>query len=59
MVSSRYRHLTQRKLHAWLPKWRALSTEVIKGVSDRAGGVPLFVEEVTRLLIERGERGGA
>jgi len=37
----------------------ALSTEVIKGVSDRAGGVPLFVEEVTRLLIERGEQGGA
>jgi predicted ATPase len=32
---------------------------VIKGVSERAGGVPLFVEEVTRLLIERGERGGA
>ena len=37
---------------------RALSTEMIKGLSDRAGGVPLFVEEVTRLLIERGERGG-
>jgi predicted ATPase len=37
----------------------ALSTETIKGVSDRAGGVPLFVEEVTRLLLERGEQGGA
>jgi class 3 adenylate cyclase len=34
-----------------------LPTEVIKGLSDRAGGVPLFVEEVTRLLIERGEQG--
>ena len=37
---------------------RALSPEVIKGVSERAGGVPLFVEEVTRLLLERGEAGG-
>src|SRR4029077_385562 len=37
----------------------ALSTEVIKGLSERAGGVPLFVEEVTRLLLERGKQGGA
>src|ERR1700730_15548354 len=37
---------------------RALSPEVIKGISERAGGVPLFVEEVTRLLLERGEPGG-
>ena len=29
------------------------------GSSERAGGVPLFVEEVTRLLLERGEQGGA
>jgi predicted ATPase len=35
-----------------------LSSEVIEGVNERTGGVPLFVEEVTRLLIERGERGG-
>ena len=34
---------------------RALSQEVIEGVSERTGGVPLFVEEVTRLLLERGE----
>lgn len=32
---------------------------MIKGVSERAGGVPLFVEEVTRLPLERGEQGGA
>ena len=32
---------------------------MIKGVSERAGGVPLFIEEVTRLLLERGEEGGA
>jgi class 3 adenylate cyclase/predicted ATPase len=36
----------------------ALSTEVIEGVNERTGGVPLFVEEVTRLLLERGEQGG-
>src|SRR5271166_6392835 len=37
----------------------ALSKEVIEGVSERTGGVPLFVEEVTRLRLERGEQGGA
>ncbi len=36
----------------------ALSKEVIEGVAERTGGVPLFVEEVTRLLLERGEQGG-
>lgn len=43
---------------AELSSRRALSAEVVKGVSERAGGVPLFVEEVTRLLLERGEQGG-
>jgi predicted ATPase len=36
----------------------AQSNEVIEGVNERTGGVPLFVEEVTRLLLERGEQGG-
>src|SRR6516165_5292031 len=36
----------------------ALPKEVIEGVTERTGGVPLFVEEVTRLLLERGEHGG-
>ena len=36
----------------------ALSQEVVEGGSERTGGVPLFVEEVTRLLLERGEAGG-
>jgi class 3 adenylate cyclase len=36
----------------------ALPKDVIDGVTDRTGGVPLFVEEVTRLLLERGEHGG-
>ena len=35
----------------------ALNKEVVEGVSERTGGVPLFVEEVTRLLLERGEAG--
>ena len=30
----------------------------IEGVTERTGGVPLFVEEVTRLLLERGEQRG-
>src|SRR4029077_18159313 len=38
---------------------RVLSTEVVRRVSERAGGVPLFVEEVTRLILERGERRAA
>ena len=33
--------------------------DIVEGVSERTGGVPLFVEEVTRLLLERGEQGGA
>jgi predicted ATPase len=28
---------------------------VIEGVTERTGGVPLFIEEITRLLLERGE----
>ena len=36
----------------------ALSKEVVAGVSERTGGVPLYVEEVARLLLERGETGG-
>jgi predicted ATPase len=35
-----------------------LSNQVVDGVAERTGGVPLFVEEVTRLLLERGEQGG-
>jgi tetratricopeptide (TPR) repeat protein len=37
----------------------AFSKEVVEGVSERTGGIPLFVEEVTRLMLERGEQGGA
>jgi predicted ATPase len=36
---------------------RALPKEVVEGVTERAGGVPLFIEELTRLLLEQGEQG--
>jgi class 3 adenylate cyclase/predicted ATPase len=36
----------------------ALPKEVVESVTERTGGVPLFIEEVTRLLLERGEQGG-
>ena len=36
----------------------ALSDEMIDGVGERTGGVPLFVEEVTRLLLERNVQSG-
>ena len=35
----------------------ALPGDVVDHVAARTGGVPLFVEEVTRLLLERGEQG--
>jgi hypothetical protein len=56
-----------RQMVGELASRHALSKEVIEGVSERTGGVPvsertggvpLFVEEVTRLLLERGEQGG-
>lgn len=34
-----------------------LPQNVVDGVTERTGGVPLFVEEVTRLLLERGTQG--
>ena len=41
-----------------LAQGHALTQEVVEAVSERTGGVPLFIEEVTRLLLERGEVGG-
>ena len=37
---------------------RPLQKETIESLTERTGGVPLFVEEVTRLLLERGKQGG-
>ena len=47
-----------RDMVAELSARHALSKEVVEDVAARTGGVPLFVEEVTRLLLERGEIGG-
>jgi predicted ATPase len=43
---------------AELSSRHALGRDVVEDVAARTGGVPLFVEEVTRLLLERGEQGG-
>jgi class 3 adenylate cyclase/predicted ATPase len=48
-----------QRMIAELLSQRRLSPDVIKRMSERAGGVPLFIEEVTRLILERGEGGGA
>src|SRR5262249_45644173 len=47
-----------REMVAELSARHALSNQIVDGVADRTGGVPLFIEEVTRLLLERGEQGG-
>jgi class 3 adenylate cyclase len=47
-----------RDMVAELSARQALPREVVEDVAARTGGVPLFVEEVTRLLLERGEHGG-
>src|SRR5271168_1596078 len=52
-------HAQVARMIGELASRHALSRDVIEGVSERTGGVPLFVEEVTRLLLERGVEGGA
>jgi class 3 adenylate cyclase/predicted ATPase len=47
-----------RDMVAELSARHALPKEVVEDVAARTGGVPLFVEEVTRLLLERGAQGG-
>jgi class 3 adenylate cyclase/predicted ATPase len=51
-------HAQVRDMVAELSARHALTREVVNEVAARTGGVPLFVEEVTRLLLERGEHGG-
>jgi tetratricopeptide (TPR) repeat protein len=48
-----------RKMVAELSLSHSLSRDVVDGVTERTGGVPLFIEEVTRLMLERGEHGDA
>jgi class 3 adenylate cyclase/predicted ATPase len=50
--------LQVREMVAELSARHALPREVTEGIAARTGGVPLFVEEVTRLLLERGGQGG-
>ena len=48
-----------RKMVGEIASRHVLSDETIDGVGERTGGVPLFVEEVTQLLLERDAQGGA
>jgi class 3 adenylate cyclase/predicted ATPase len=48
-----------RRMVGEIASRHTLSDEMIDGVGERSGGVPLFVEEVTRLLLERNVQGGA
>jgi class 3 adenylate cyclase len=47
-----------RDMVAELSARHALSKDAVEDVAARTAGVPLFVEEVTRLLLERGENAG-
>ena len=51
-------HQQVRHMVGELAARHALPQQVVEDVWARSGGVPLFVEEVTRLLLERGEQGG-
>jgi class 3 adenylate cyclase/predicted ATPase len=46
-----------RDMVAEIAARHALPADVVDDVAARTGGVPWFVEEVTRLLLERGEEG--
>jgi tetratricopeptide (TPR) repeat protein len=47
-----------RDIVAELSARHALAKDIVEDVAARTGGVPLFIEEVTRLLLEGGEQGG-
>ena len=47
-----------RDMVAELSARHALPRDVVEDVATRTGGVPLFIEEVTRLLLEPGDQGG-
>ena len=62
-LRTHHTHLTLNKLSArdvrelvgQVVATRALSADAIDNVIERTGGVPLFVEELTRAVIERGD----
>jgi predicted ATPase len=47
------------KMVAELSAHHALPRDIVEGVNEHPAAFPSFVEEVTRLLLERGEQGGA
>ena len=47
-----------RQMVGELAARQALPNKVVDGLTERTSGVPLFVEEVTRLLLERGAQDG-
>ena len=51
-------HHQVRLMVAELAARHAVPNDLVDSVSERTGGVPLFVEEVTRLVLERGDQGG-
>jgi class 3 adenylate cyclase len=46
-----------RRMVGEIASRHSLSADVVEGISERSAGVPLFVEEVTRLILERGGEG--
>ena len=44
-----------RTIVAQVAAQKALADETVAAVVDRTGGIPLFVEELTRVLLERGD----
>jgi class 3 adenylate cyclase/tetratricopeptide (TPR) repeat protein len=44
-----------RTIVAQVAAQKALADETVSAVVDRTGGIPLFVEELTRVLLERGD----
>jgi class 3 adenylate cyclase/tetratricopeptide (TPR) repeat protein len=49
-------HEQVRQMVGAIAERHALSADAIEGVAVRTGGVPLFIEEVTRLVLEGGEQ---
>ena len=43
-----------REMVSAIAECHALANDAVEGLSDRTGGVPLFVEELTRLMLEGG-----
>ena len=51
-------HSQVREIVAELSARHALPKQIVDGVTERTRGLPLFIEEVTRLLLKRGQQSG-